>query len=197
MRRGAVDKMTPAQRVNLTIECIKRYLQDQKTRKPCAFLSKDNMCTVYEVRPLKCRTYGLIPPSLYEIIVGSVSVEMGVPREELPLCTQCPDVKVKTEFQGLFPTNEIPTESIRRMESMLRELDRGLGMKKETQDQGFGFLTYHDWHLLFEFGEQWMENLSKLRLSLKDEAKDHFINALRTALEKQILGTDGGAENGK
>lgn len=186
VRRGAVDKMTPEERLNLTLECVKRYLQDQRTPKPCVFLKKDNMCGIYEFRHLKCRLYGLIPDSLYDWIANSVADEMGVPREEVPLCNQCEFVKVKPEFQEKFPTGKVPEDDIKAMERRMRELDRGLGMSKETQDDGFGFLTYHDWHLLFEFGEKWMETLTQLRLKWTDEEKEKFVGDLKSALEKKL-----------
>ena len=184
LRRGAIDKMSKKDRTDLTVECIRRYLYNQKKPKPCAFL-KDSMCGVYEFRPLKCRLYGLIPDSMYDRVANSVAKEMGVPREEVPLCNQCPFVKVKPEFQDRYPDGKIPEKEIKKMEKTMREYDRSLGMKKELQDQGFSFLTYHDWHLLFEFGEEWMEKLTKLRLNLKDEEKEQFISSLKIALEKK------------
>lgn len=192
IRRGAVDKMTPAQRTELTVECVKRYLQDQRKPKPCVFLQKDNLCSIYKHRHFKCRTYGIIPPSLYDWIANAVAMEMGVERKDVPLCTQCPDVKIKPEFKEKYPDNSILESEIKKMEKRLREIDRTmLGMKKEVQDQGMSFLTYHDWHLLFEFGEIWMENLTKLRLSLTDEKKEQFIVALKSALDAKAAQASG------
>jgi len=184
MRRGAVDSMTKAQRLNLTIECVKRYLQDQRKKKPCVFLKEDKLCGIYEYRHLKCRLYGLIPPTLYDWVANSVAMEMGVERKDVPLCNQCQDVKIKPEFREKFPNNIILEESIRKMEKRMREIDRTfLGMKQETQNEGMGFLTYHDWHLLYEFGPEWMEKLTQLRLNLTDDKKEQFVNALKSTLE--------------
>ncbi len=184
MRRGAVDKMSREQRLELTVECVKRYLQDQRTPKPCVFLQKDNKCGIYDHRHLKCRTYGLIPATLYDWIAKSVSMEMNIPINEVPLCNQCQDVKIKPEFAKKYPNNQILTATIQKMEKRMKEIDRTyMGMKEKTQEDGVGFLTYHDWHLLYEFGPEWLVNMTKLRLNLKDEEKKQFVESLRAALE--------------
>lgn len=184
IRRGAVDRMTSEQRVNLTVECVRRYLQDQRKAKPCVFLGKDNLCQIYEHRHLKCRLYGLIPPNLYEWITAEVAKELNTPKSEIPLCSQCDKVEVKPEYKDKFPNNKVPESSIKKMEKRMRELDRTLGMSQEVQDEGFGFLTYHDWHLLFELGEEWMETLTKLRTKFTDEQKEQFVQSLKIQLEK-------------
>lgn len=198
IRRGVVDKMTSQQRIDVTVKCLQRYLYDQSKPKPCLFLGADNKCTIYDYRHLKCRLYGLIPDSLYSLNANTVAKEMGVPREEVPLCSQCKFVKVKPEFKDKFPNNKVPQSSIKKMEKSMRELDRGLGLEKEIQDEGFGFLTYHDWHLLFEFGEKWMESLTKIRLHCTDEEKEKFVSALKSELAKGLAPTDSepkGPEN--
>lgn len=187
IRRGMVDNLSKTERVALTVECIRRYLynQDAEKPKPCVFLGTNNLCKIYPYRHLKCRLYGVIPDSLYAWIVDSVSRDMNVPKEKLPLCNQCPNVKVKPEFAAKFPDNKVPESEIRAMELRMRELDRSLGLSKQLQDQGFGFLTYHDWHLLFEFGEDWMVKLTSMRTKLGEKEKEQFIEALKNALEKQ------------
>lgn len=196
IRRGAVDKMTKEERTNLTVECIRRYLTHQTKKKPCAFLGGNNLCTIYDVRPLKCRLYGLIPNDLYKENAQAVADELNKPLNEVPLYTQCPLVKVDPEFKELYPDGKVPRSAIEKMENRMKSLDRKLGMTKELQDDGFGFLTYHDWHLLYEFGEGWMENLTKLRLKLTDEQKEQFVESIKTALEKKVA-EEKGAEDGK
>lgn len=189
IRRGAVDKMTPEQRLNLTVECVRRYLQSQTELKPCLFL-KEKLCSIYDVRHLKCRLYGLIPASLYERNVDSEAKETGLPRNQLPLCQQCPNVKVKPELLDKFPDGHVTEASIKSMELRMKQIDRNiLGITQDTQDQGMGFLTYHDWHLLYEFGPAWMANLTQLRLKLNAASKEHFVQALKTALEKRLTET--------
>lgn len=194
IREGAVQKMAPDQRLNLTIECIKRYLKKQKDdegkpiQKPCVFLT-DNKCSIYSVRHLKCRLYGLIPESMYKENVDLVAEEMGVPKEDIPLCSQCPFVKVTPEFENKFPNNKLPKQMIRDLEKTLRDVDRVvIGMPPGIQQDGFGYLTYHDWHLLFELGEEWLAKLTPLREKLSDEEKEQFVQHLKTALGTKYEG---------
>jgi Fe-S-cluster containining protein len=184
---GHVLGLTEEQRLDLTIECVKRYLQTQKVEnpKPCVFLGEGNMCKTYQYRPLKCRLYGLIPADLYERNVDDLSAEMGVPKEGIPLCQQCDRVRVKPEFKDRFPDGKVPSDEIKALEAALRSNDRRLGVPKKVQDAGFGYLTYHDWHVMFELGEEWMARLTALRTTLGDAEKEHFVSALKDALARK------------
>lgn len=185
IRKEEVDKWSREDRLNLTIECVRRYLQSDNKQKPCVFLKKDNMCAIYGHRHLKCRLYGLIPDDMYERNVNQVASEMATPKELVPLCNQCQFVKVKPEYQNKFPDNKVPEKDIRRMEQKFRDFDIKLGLPKKVQDDGFGFLTYHDWHLMFELGTEWMGKLTVLRLKLGDMEKEQFLMALKNALEER------------
>lgn len=185
IREGAVEKMKPGDRLLLTVECVRRYLTKQDITKPCVFL-KGDYCSIYKVRQLKCRLYGLIPQSLYEKNVKAVASDLGKPREQIPLCIQCDRVKMRPEFKDRFPDGVIPEEKIKELEQTLRDLDIRLGIPRVLQEKGFAFLTYHDWHLMFELGEGWMEGLSKLRLGLSEEKKEQFLEALKTSLAAKM-----------
>lgn len=182
LRRQTVDKWDKKDRAALTLECVRRYLYDQHDKdgtRSCVFL-KDNKCGIYQARQLKCRLYGLIPDSLYNRNADEVAKESGIPRAEYALCNQCPDVKVKPEFAKRFPDGKVPEKTIRKMEKRMVWIDRGLGATKATEK--YFFLTYHDYHLLFEFGEAWMVNLTKLRKNLKKNEKEQFLDSLKSAL---------------
>ena len=190
--RDNVLKMSREERLNLTLECVKRYITSQSPdapKKPCAFLSKEtNLCSVYESRPTKCRTYGIIPHNLYKRIVNQVSIDTGVPERYIPLCVQCPYVQIKPEFANKFPNGTIPEEMIREIETELKAIDNTLlGVTTEAQEQGFGFLAYHDWHLIFEMGVTWLEKLTPIRLKFSQEEKDKFIVSLKNVLQSQLL----------
>ena len=168
-------------RVWVILECLRRYLQPQVVDKPkpCLFLADESegasecSCTVYAVRPLKCRLYGQIPKSLYQKNVLSVARDMGVEKERVPLCVQCDQVKGRV----------LAESEIVDMERSLREADRVIGMPKKVQDDGFGFLTFHDWHLMTQLGAKWMEGLTALRTKCTDEQKEQFVMALKKSLE--------------
>lgn len=184
---GHVVALPAELRLDLTVECIRRYLTKQGpgVKKPCVFLGKDKMCAVYPYRPLKCRLYGLIPDRLYDWIVDEVSKDTGVQKEEIPLCHQCPFVKVKPEFAAAFPDGKVPEKMIQALEGKLRHNDIVMGMPPEKQKAGMGFLTYHDWHIMLELGEGMMEVLTPLRLNLAEEKKEQFISALKEQLRQK------------
>ena len=188
IRNEFIDKMTKDQKLDLIIECVKRYLQPQEVQnpKPCVFLGEKNMCGVYSARPLKCRLYGLIPKSVYESNVANVAKDMNIQKEKIPLCMQCDRVKIKEEYRDRFPDGVIPSQMLKDMETALRKNDVELGMPVDLQVNGFAFLTFHDWHIMFDVGESWMANLTQLRLKLKEEEKEHFVNSLKEALKKSL-----------
>ena len=85
-----------------------------------------------------------------------------------------------------FPSGKVPEKMIKKLEKRMKWIDKGLGLDKKIQDDGFGFLTYHDWTLLVEFGEAWMANLTKLRKNLKKSEKEQFLDSLKAALVRQL-----------
>ena len=95
LRRQTVDKWDKKARINLTLECVRRYLYDQNDKdgtRSCVFL-KDDKCSIYQARQLKCRLYGLIPDALYDRNADAVAKQSGIPRSEYALCNQCPNVQ--------------------------------------------------------------------------------------------------------
>lgn len=189
--RTNLDAMAPDESVDLLVKCVRQYLVGQTVekdgkksinQKPCVFLGRDNNCQVYAVRPMKCRTYGLVPARLHDEAVDQVSKEMGVPKNEVPLCVQCPFVKVKPEHSHKFPDGKIPEDMIRGIEQRLRNADNSLGITKGIQNMGHSYLTFHDWHLMSELGEEWMATLTPIRQTKSEEWKDKFVQDLREAL---------------
>ena len=186
IRRKFVDRWPKDKRLELTLGCLRYYVMGEGDR-PCLFLGEDKMCSIYAWRHLKCRLYGLIPQKLYHWIVESVAQESGVKKEQLPLCSQCDQVRIRPECvdgpcEEKFPDGKIPEDSIRKMEGDLRDVDLSLGMPPAMQARGFGFLTYHDWHLLCELGPAWLEKLSEKRKNCDKEAKEQFLLELKTSL---------------
>lgn len=181
--RKFVLPMGKDERVDLTLQCLRMYLKPQSVEdtKPCVFL-KDNNCSVYASRPLKCRLYGLYPSSLYRRMVSGVASDMGVPEEKLPLCTQCDRVKIKPEYAKEYPTGKIPEHVVAQAEKALRDNDRFLGIPAKMQVSGYGYLTYHDWHIMCELGEKYMELLSRVRTSWTSEKKELLIQDMKKLL---------------
>jgi Fe-S-cluster containining protein len=73
------------------VTAVKYYFSDSLI-KPCPMLVGSE-CKVYDRRPLNCRLYGLWPSDDWEKRVAGFAEATGLPREKLPLNTQCPNVK--------------------------------------------------------------------------------------------------------
>lgn len=188
LRLSFIEKMDRKKRLDLLVECIRRHLKEQNIQnpKPCPLLD-GNMCGVYSARPYRCRTYGLIPDEEYNKMVDAVAKDFRLPKEKIPLCQQCPFVKVKPEFKEKFPNNKLPKGKIQEDQILVKTTDIMIGMPVPLQPM-YGYLTFHDWHLLFEIGEGWLESLSKLKVSekwkkLPEEEKEKFIMTLKKSVE--------------
>lgn len=177
LREKYIDSMDKNKRLELLLGCLRLYIQRQDVTKPrpCVFLTDNKMCSVYEARPYRCRTYGIIPSKLHSRMVGRVSKETGIARSKILLCKQCPYVKVKAN-QGDFPGGKLPEYLIKEIEAALHENDRELGVPEG------GYLTFHDWHVMAELGEEWMEKLSQVRLIDDDDKKERFLDTLKDAV---------------
>jgi Fe-S-cluster containining protein len=184
LRTGFIDTMSKDERLELLMKCIKRYItkQDPVAPRPCLLLTEHGTCSVYAERPYRCRTYGLIPSGMYRRMVGQVAKDAGVARRRMPLCEQCPFVKIAPEQAEEFPGGKIPRGLIERIEVALHENDLRLGIPEEIQKKGLAYLTFHDWHLMIEIGEGWMGNLSEVRLIDDELKKEQFLGALKNAV---------------
>lgn len=188
LRVEHIEKMDKIKRVDLLLECLRRYLKEQNILdpKPCPLLD-GNMCSTYEARPYRCRTYGLIPDEEYNKMVDAVSSDFKILKEKIPLCNQCNLVKIKPEYLGKYPDGKLPKDKVKNDQLLIKTTDIMIGMPIQIQSL-YGYLTFHDWHLLFEIGQEWIESLSKMRVSkkwsgLKDDDKEKFILSLKKSVE--------------
>lgn len=190
IREMYIDPMGKEERLELLLECVRRYItpQDPVNPKPCPHLNSENKCSVYLARPFRCRTYGLVPSKLYNQMVKDVAKETGIPKKDLPLCSQCPYVKVKPEHADRFPGGRIPQHLFKELEATLHESDLRLGIPKKILEEGFSYLTYHDWHVMSELGEGWMETLTGVRMEESEEGKELFLAALKDAVAGMVEG---------
>ena len=76
----------------------------------------------------------------------------------------------------------LPQHLFKELEATLHENDLRLGIPKKIVEEGFSYLTYHDWHVMSELGEGWMETLTKVRLEESEEGKELFLGALKDAV---------------
>jgi Fe-S-cluster containining protein len=195
LREGLLDRMPDSWRAEFIIQCVNYYLLKQfdgdgnnriPTEKPCLLLDGDKKCMAYKDRPLKCRTYGLVPADMHRLIVESVSKDTKIEKKNLPLCVQCPFVKIVEEDRKSYPDDVVPAEKIAKMESEIRAKDQHLGISKKFQDLGLAFLTLHDWHIMSEMGEEWMSRLTPIRTEKSQEWKNKFLEDLRHAVFSKV-----------
>lgn len=142
--------------------------------KPCMLL-KDGRCSYYNNRPLNCRMYGLWPEEVYTKRVDSFEADNDLKREDIPLNTQCPNVK------RLDVEEDLTMEEIQPMYDNLNDLD--FKLQRFTSNQiknGDNIRSFHDWMCYTFFGEEWLLFMTQLILQAK--AKDNC----REILEDQI-----------
>lgn len=191
LRKAYVDDLDKGSKQDLILKCVWYYILGQfdtkdgkphSIEKPCPLLGDSGDCSAYDARPLKCRTYGLIPPEMHQRIVDQVSKESGVPKDLIPLSVQCPYVKISEEDKDRFPNGTIPEEVIAEIEAQIKKNDNSIGISKGIQKMEMGFLAFHDWHMMCELGEDWMSKITPVRQHVSLEWKKNFMTDLRSAM---------------
>lgn len=91
------NEWSKEEKKSLLTTCI-RYFFDRSLIKPCPMLS-GSVCRVYDNRPLNCRLYGLWPADVWEKRVNGLAERLDLPRESIPLNTQCQFVELKKECE--------------------------------------------------------------------------------------------------
>lgn len=151
--------------------------------KPCMFLDeKTGLCTIYENRPINCSLYGLWPKEDYEARVSKFEkayAKYGLKREDLPLNTQCPNVK---RIDDSIP---LTTEVINGLFDKLDKLDVKIGNFSELQiKQKENYRTFHDWLLLKVIGEDMLVKLTTFAMAAKKEVMEDQVRATREVWTK-------------
>lgn len=153
---------TKADRVAVLKASIKYFFSNSLV-KPCPLLLGKS-CSVYDVRPLSCRLYGLWPEEMYEERVTRFMKVTGLQKKEIPLNTQC---KFVTRVDLSQP---ITREVIESMFKQLDVLDMSVGGFNEQQvNKRYNQRTWHDWFMVTVFGEDRLSALSTYFLAAKEE----------------------------
>ena len=178
---------TKVQVIQSAIEYFFKYDYDKwgmaTLLKPCMLLDDKGKCSYYENRPLSCRLYGLWPESSYKARVDKFekAYEGKLTRDQLPLNTQCPNVKRVDDSVPL--TQEI----IQSLFSQLDELD--LKMQKFTNAQitnRENYRTFHDWFLWTFFGEQWLSTMTDFILKATKEQMEDQLKAINDVVKDKF-----------
>jgi len=154
--------------------------------KPCMLLSEKGECKYYEQRPLNCRLYGLWPEEDYKKRVDAFAeaYEGKLTREELPLNTQCPDVK------RVDDSVELTTELIQSMFDELDKLDSQILQFSDAQvKQRENYRTFHDWLLVKVLGEDWLSKLTVFMLAAEPEIIREQIKTCKQVFREQLRGS--------
>lgn len=151
--------------------------------KPCMFLNEEKkICSCYKNRPLNCRLYGLWPKDVYNARVDKFekAYEGLVKREDLPLNTQCPNVKRTCG-------EELKIEEINDLFEQLDQLDFKVGNFSELQIKNKeNYRTFHDWLLLKIFGDQWLSLLTTFMITATKEAIDDQMKQIIIAVKENF-----------
>jgi len=178
---------------------VQYYFSDSLI-KPCLMLD-GNKCRIYDRRPLNCRLFGLWPSDSWEKRVEMFSKSTGLPREKLPLNTQCSYVKRKlktcSDCEGLGTptvagsykgpedlgicrkcggTGKIqpPPLTNEQISALFKELDKAdmiLGISELQIESSWNYRTFHDWVLLKFWGEPTLANWTNIILTTNAEQR--------------------------
>jgi Fe-S-cluster containining protein len=154
-------------KLELLTVCLRYFFSDSLI-KPCPLL-KGDVCRTYEDRPLSCRLYGLWPSEVWEKRVEGFARTVSLPRDKVPLNTQCGMVR---------RTNGIPL-TMAEIEPLYQSLDSidmvvG-GLSEEQIKQQWNTRTLHDWMLLKFWGEEKLIIMSEMKSRAKPHEMDEII----------------------
>jgi len=183
------DTTSRSEKIEMICTSIEYFFRNQFEKwgmeslvKPCILLSKEGRCVRYESRPLNCRIYGLWPKDDYKDRVDKFeqAYEGLLKREELPLNTQCPNVKRVDE------SVPITSELLDKLFAQLDELDKKVGNFTDAQVQHKeNYRTFSDFLLWKIFGEEWLIKLTDFVVAADKNAMVDMIEQLKkTTREK-------------
>jgi len=181
------NKLSKDEKINLICKSVEYFFKNEYKKwgmdtlmKPCALLDEKGLCVAYGDRPLNCRLYGLWPQDEYNQRVDKFEKayeQFGLKRSELPLNTQCPNVKRIDESVPL--TIELINELFKKLD----DLDKDVGEFTTLQvEQKENYRTIYDWLLLKVYGEEWMVMLTTFILAATREQMEDQIVKLKTAI---------------
>jgi len=199
---------TKSDKKKLLLESIKYFFSDSLI-KPCLML-EGQTCRVYKQRPLNCRLYGLWPAESWENRVAMFSKSTGLPKEKLPLNTQCTQVKrcaqvcksclglgqiensenenyIKCEAcggTGKINPPALTSAQIGSLFEMLDKTDKTLGISDLMISESWNYRTFHDWVLLKFWGDQALSKWTSILLDTSPEQRQSLMEEISKLVEK-------------
>jgi len=190
-------------RSKLLVGAITYFFSDSLI-KPCLMLD-GQICKIYKQRPLNCRLYGLWPSDSWEARVKMFSKSTGLPREQLPLNTQCAYVRRKPQKcpvcngtgevnvaelcamkkceacdgTGKFNPPPLTTKQIGNLFEMLDKTDMTMGVSELKIAESWNYRTFHDWLLLKFWGDATLSNWTRILLDTSPEQRKELMEAVQ------------------
>ena len=197
-------------RKKLFVGCIKYFFSDSLI-KPCLLLD-GKTCKIYGQRSLNCRLYGLWPDEAWESRVAMFVKSTGLPREKLPLNTQCKNVKrsiqmckdcsgtgkvknsdgveakcEKCSGVGKIQPPPLTIQQITSLFEMLDQADKTLGVSDLKISESWNYRTFHDWVLLKFWGEQTLTKWTSILLDTTPEQRESIIEEVEKLVENMDI----------
>jgi len=170
-----VQTWSKSKKADLIIRAIKTYLSND-VQKGCVFY--DHGCTIYLVRPLICRLYGVIPENNWNNRWEKIKDREGENFTSKPQCNLVSTVSGK----------DITDEQDDRWFEYVRKQELRIGIPEDIVNlhdkEGGTYRTFHD-HLLLEmFTPETLETLTKVKLS--NPSKD-VIESNAEAMRQELI----------
>ena len=130
-----------------------------------------------------CRLYGLWPEEVYNRRVEKfvkAYEPYGLSKEEIPLSSQCPNVKRTDE------SIELTEEVIESLFDQIDDVDKTIGEFSTLQiKQKENYRTFHDWLLLKVFQENWLAMLTSFILAATREKMEDQIEQIKAVVREK------------
>ncbi len=164
-----ISKLPKEELKKIHYQCFESYLNSDLA-KPCMLL-KENLCSVYNERPLSCRLFGLYPQKEYNERLDRIQKELDIDISEIPFNKQCENIKSSGQ-------KAVQTETSKRIHGNMHDIDVQLFDNPQVGSYFvYNTQTYlpFDAHwLLLHLGAEKLQDLTVMKLnlmSLRDKLK--------------------------
>lgn len=172
-----VQKWSKEKKTKVIVKSIKNHLIGD-LNKGCVFW--DNQCSAYDNRPLACRLYAVIPEEGWDARVKTLKSRYGE------------DLKIRPQCNLVTPEKPITKQDEDKWFNHTSKCESRIGVSQQVinahDDPNGSYRTFHD-HILMElFEEDFLTQLSTLRLTNPSaQAVDEFVAVLMSYLENKIV----------
>lgn len=152
--------------------------------KPCMLLDDKGLCKYYSSRPLNCRIYGLWPEDVYKERVDKFekAYQGLLTRDQLPLNTQCPNVKRVDNSKPL--TKEVFDEMFAQLDYLDQQIGGFTGLQIRNREN---YRTLHDWLLLKIFGEDFLSAMTTFMMAADKQVITDQLEAVKQVAREKFM----------